>query len=164
MLYEVITLLTDPATPQASREWAEWLGIRAVLWVPLLREGVPFGVIGVVRAEAGRFSDDQVKLLETFADQAVIAIENVRLFNELETRNREASEALERQTATAEILKVISGSPTDVQPVLEAVAERAAHLCAATDAHVWRREGDALQAVAGYGGRPILRPRSYNFV
>ena len=157
----VADLLTDPATPPASRQWAEWLEIRGVLWVPLLRDGEPIGVIGVVRVEAGRFADDQVKLLQTFADQAVIAIENVRLFTELQEKNRalmeahaQVTEALEQQTATSEILRVISSSPTNLQPVMDAVAQNAARLCGATDAVIFRVDGDVLRIVAVYGTLP----------
>src|SRR5207249_2529450 len=95
---------------------------RAVLAVPLMREHVAIGVINLRRIESRLFTERQVALLETFADQAVIAIENVRLFTELESRNHDLSEALEQQTATSEILRVISSSPTGVQPTFDAIA------------------------------------------
>ena len=113
----------------------ERLGIRTLLAVPLLREGVYVGAIMIRRTEVRPFTDKQIALLKTFADQAVIAIENVRLFQELK-------EALEQQTATSEILGVIASSPTDVQPVLDTVAEHAARLCGAGDALIFRVNGD----------------------
>src|SRR5262249_60619097 len=104
--------------------------------VPLLRHDEALGAIAVTRREPGGFTDDEMALLQTFADQAVIAIENVRLFTELQEKNTaltkahaQVSEALDQQTATAEILRVISQSPTDVQPVFNAIAESAARLC-----------------------------------
>jgi signal transduction histidine kinase len=129
-------------------------GARTILATPLMREGIPIGAIHIRRTEVRAFSDKQIKLLETFADQAVIAIENVRLFNELDTRNRQLTEALEQQTATSEILRVIANSPTDIQPVLDVVAENAARLCEANDAQIYRLDGDVLRRVAVYGEIP----------
>ena len=129
-------------------------GLRTMLAIPLMREGIGIGAIGIRRTEVRPFTDKQITLLKTFADQAVIAIENVRLFNELDTRNRQLTEALEQLTATSEILRVIASSPTDIQPVLDVVAENAARLCDAVDGVVGRREGDELRIVAKYGAIP----------
>src|SRR4029453_2682103 len=105
--------LLDDSAPAASREVAISLGYRTLLCAPMLRDGMAIGAIAVARREQRPFSDRQIELVKTFADQAVIAIENVRLFNE-------TKQALEQQTATAEILRVISSSPTDAQPVFDA--------------------------------------------
>jgi GAF domain-containing protein len=133
---------------------ATHFGYRTMLATPLLREGVAIGVIGIRRMEVQPFTEKQIALLKTFADQAVIAIENVRLFKELEARNRQLTEALEQQTATSEILRVIASSPTDIQPVLDVVVESAARLCNATDALIWRVQGDIIKPVAAYGTMP----------
>ncbi len=124
---------------------------RTVLAVPLLREGEPIGTISIWRDVMQPFTERQIELVTTFANQAVIAIENVRLFKELQTRNRDLTEALEQQTATSEILRVISSSPTDLQPVLEAVAESASRLCGAPDVIIHRVDGDALRRVVSVG-------------
>jgi GAF domain-containing protein len=123
------------------------LQFRTVLAVPLLKDGKPLGALGMWRREVKPFTENQINLVKTFADQAVIAIENVRLFNELK-------ESLERQIATSEILGVIASSPTDVQPVLDVVAENAARLCESIDAQIFRLEGNILRRVAVYGGIP----------
>jgi PAS domain S-box-containing protein len=158
---QVDDVLTDPEYDPRTRETLQpILRYRTFLAVPIVRDGAPIGVIGCGRREVKPFTATQVDLLQTFADQAVIAIENVRLFQELEVRNRDLSESLEQQTATSEVLRVISASPTDVQPVLDAVAENAARLCEATDAQIFRVEGDFLQRVASFGSIPIHAGRA----
>src|SRR5438874_7347212 len=120
------------------------LGINASLMLPLMREGKCIGVLALARAKAGAFSDQEIALAKSFVDQAVIAIENVRLFNE-------TKEALEQQTATAEVLRVISSSPTDVQPVFDAIVETAAHLCEADYGFLARYDGASMAIVAQSG-------------
>ena len=128
-------------------------GTRTTLAAPLLRDGNVIGAIHIRRREVRPFTDEQIKLVETFADQAVIAIENARLFQELK-------ESLEQQTATSEILGVIASSPTDVQPVLDNVAKNAARLCEAADAQIRLVDGTGIRLVASFGtlAAPESRP------
>jgi signal transduction histidine kinase len=140
-----------------SKALHERTGARTILATPLLREGIPVGVIVIRRTDVRPFTDSQIKLLETFADQAVIAIENVRLFKEIQERNAELREALEHQTATAEVLSIISRSPTDVQPVLDAIVESAARVCGVDDVLLRLREANKMIARAHFGPIPIGR-------
>ena len=129
--------------------------LRTVLSVPLLRENESIGAIVLRRTEVQPFSEKQIALLQTFADQAVIAIGNVRLFEEVQTKTRELSEALTYQTGSENILSVIASSPTDVGPVLKAIVESACELCEAYDAVVRLKAGDELQLSAHHGPIPI---------
>jgi hypothetical protein len=124
------------------------------LGVPLRQQGKFIGALYARRTEVRPFTPAQINLLETFADQAVIAIENTRLFQELQSRNRDLTEALEQQSATSEILQVIAKSPTDLQPVLDVIAEDAARLCEANDAQIQHVEGEFFMTVASYGPLP----------
>jgi transcriptional regulator with GAF, ATPase, and Fis domain len=117
----------------------------------MLRKELPVGLIMIRRTEVCPFSEKQIALLQTFADQAVIAIENVRLFTELQERNSELREALEHQTATSEVLSIISRSPTDVQPVLDAIVESAAQVCGIDDVVLRLRAGNAMVPRAHFG-------------
>ena len=143
----------DPAF--TFTEVARQRGVRCILGVPLLRGTELMGLLLVMRKAPGPFSPKQIELVETFADQAVIAIENVRLFDEVQARNREISEALEQQTATGAILRVIAASPTDIQPVLQVVAESAARFCDTHDAVIFLAEEGDLVVKAHYGPVPL---------
>src|SRR5262249_10675988 len=130
------------------RDMARAIGFRCALCVPMLLAGKPIGAVNVTGAEPAMFSERQIAMLQTFADQAVIAIENTRLFNELQTRNRDLTESLEQQTATSEILRVISQSQRDVQPVFETIARNARSLCQATHGGVYRFDGELIHVAA----------------
>ena len=119
--------LNEPGLPPLPQSYAS--GARTLLCVPLLREGEPIGVVRLSRDKVAPFTTRQIELVETFADQAVIAIENTRLFEEVQARTRELQESLEYQTATSDVLNVISRSPTEVQPVLDAIVATARRLC-----------------------------------
>ena len=133
---------------------------RTFLGVPLLREGNPVGALVLARRNMQPFTDKQVELVTTFADQAVIAIENVRLFDEVQAKTRELSEALTYQTGSSNILRVIASSPTDVKPVLKAIVESACELCEADDALATLKDGDDLVFQAQHGSIPVVWERT----
>ena len=143
---------------------------RTMLGVPLLREGMPIGILLLMRRTVQPFTDKQIELVTTFADQAVIAIENVRLFDQVQARTRELSELLEQQTATSEVLRVISSSPGQLEPVFETMLANATHICEAKFGILALSEGDAFRTVALHGAppafaearrrEPVIRPGS----
>jgi len=139
--YVITDVESDRSVPPSEVAVARARGWRSIVAVPLLRDGRAIGSLAVTRSAPGAFADGQIALLQTFADQAVIAIENVRLFKELETRNRDL-------TATSEILQVISRSPTDVQPVFDAIVRNAVGLCKGFFGAVFRYEADLVDVVA----------------
>ena len=149
---QVADVLADPDfTFSEARKLGNY---RTVLGVPLLREGVPIGVIVATRAEVRPFTDKQIELLTTFADQAVIAIENVRLFDQVQTRTEELTESLQQQTATADVLKVISSSPGELSPVFNAMLDNAARVCEAKLGILALSEGGGKFRVAAMHGAP----------
>ena len=145
----VVHIADVKADPEFTMAEARRLAdFRTILTAPMLREGVPIGVLILMRTEVRPFTDKQVELVATFADQAAIAIENVRLLNELRQRTNDLSEALERQTAASDVLKIISSSPGDLQPVFNSILANATRICEAKFGTMWLREGDAFRAVA----------------
>ncbi len=143
---QIPDVLADPEYTYG--ETARLGDYRTMLGVPLLREGSPIGLLVLHRANVRPFTDKQIELVETFADQAVIAIENVRLFDEVQARTRELSESLEQQTATSEVLKVISSSAGELEPVFNAMLGNATRICEATFGHLWLFEWNTFRAVA----------------
>src|SRR5262245_51206821 len=148
------------ADPEFTAREPQRIGdVRTMLGVPLLRDGIAIGVLALCRTAVQPFTDRQIELLQTFADQAVIAIENTRLFEEVQVRTKELQDSLDRQTATSEVLGVISRSPNEVQPVLDTIVETAQRLCQAERAVIWRLEGDTFRVVA-HSGQPDERVES----
>ena len=169
VLTKSVVWLEDALTdPDYDQRFPVAMGWRRLLGVPMLREGEPIGAIGVGWAEPGPASKVQEELLKTFADQAVIAIENTRLLNELRQRTDDLTESLEQQTATSEVLRVISSSPGELEPVFQAMLENARRICEAEFGVLYRCEGDALRAVAMHSApqafveerrrNPLIRP------
>ena len=152
-------VLTDPEYDRSRLR--DVITVRAGLAVPMMRERTVVGVVTLQRREPRHFSDRQIQLVTTFADQAVIAIENVRLFEAEQVRTHELSESLEHQMATSEVLNVISRSPTNVQPVFNAIVESASRLCQAGFGVVWRYDGDLLHYAASHNFTPEVLDRIF---
>src|SRR4029077_9390322 len=157
-----------PADPSYKMiEQAKKGGIRTGLGVPLLREGTPIGVIILQRKAVWPFTEKQIELVATFADQAVIAIENVRLFDAVQQRTRDLTESLEQQTATSDVLRVISSSPGELEPVFQAMLANATCICEAELGMLWRAEGAGFRAVSLHGVPPDLagtrRDQAFHF-
>src|SRR6185369_10945681 len=136
------------ADPEYNFEGQKAARFRTSLGVPLLRQGETIGVMVLCRTQVRPFTHKQIELVTTFADQAVIAIENVRLFDAEQARTRELTESLEQQTATSEVLRVISSSPTDVQPTFDTIAASARRLCGAANAVLFRFDGEMIHLAA----------------
>ncbi len=148
---QAVDLLADTTQGDLAREYQRLGGHRTNLGVPLRREGDTIGVFTLTRQVVRPFTERQISLVQTFADQAVIAIENARLFDEVQAKTRDLTEALTYQTGSSNILKVIASSPTDVAPVLNAIVESACELCEANDAVVLLKDGDHLRFSAHHG-------------
>src|SRR5262249_22540656 len=158
---QIADVLADPE--YTLHEIARLGDFRTILGVPLQREGIAIGIFLLQRAEVRPFTEKQLKLVETFADQAAIAIENTRLFEAEQQRARELTESLEQQTATSEVLQVISSPPGDLERVFEAMLEKAVRICDAKFGNIYRWDGDVLRLVATHNTPPAyaeMRRRS----
>jgi GAF domain-containing protein len=151
---EVAHIPDAAADPEYALPAVLQTGVHTMLSVTILQDGNPVGAITVTRREVAPFSQAQIDLLKIFADQAVIAIENVRLFNELNARTRDLEESLEYQTATSDVLQVISRSTFDLQPVLDTLVETAASLCNAEMAYIFQRDGEVYRLASNFGFSP----------
>jgi two-component system NtrC family sensor kinase len=145
---EIPDVEADPTYGATGQGLAKAVTYRSIAAAPLLHEGNPIGAIAVARANAGPFPKRQIVLLQAFADQAVIAIGNVRLFDEVQARTRDLTESLEQQTATSEVLKIISSSPGELAPVFRAMLENATHICDASYGVMFIREGTGFRSAA----------------
>jgi GAF domain-containing protein len=125
------------SVPQSVKKLARTIGWRSILVVPMLCNGIAIGTIGITRREAGSFDEKTIDLLQTFADQAVIAIENARLFDEVQAKTRDLEESLKQQTATSDVLQVISSSPGELEPVFQAMLANAVRICEAKFGTRW---------------------------
>jgi len=160
---EVMQIPDTEAPTYELKEIARARGYRSMLYAPLMNKGVSIGFIAVTRVQPGTFADHHVQLLRTFADQAVIAIENVRLFNEVQARTQELSESLEQQTATSQVLQVISASAGDLNPVFQKMLENATHICGASFGTMGLLDGDTYQNVALYNVPPSFADTPQRF-
>jgi two-component system, NtrC family, sensor kinase len=152
---EVFSVSDTEEDVRSLRDLARLRGFRSVMYVPLLRNQKPIGIIGVTRVEPGQFADHHVQLLRSFADQAVIAIENARLFDEVQARTQELTDSLEQQTATSEVLSVISSSAGDLVPVFDAMLGKAMQLCGADFGVLNTFDGELFHTAATRGVPPV---------
>jgi two-component system, NtrC family, sensor kinase len=145
---QVAPLIGNPATPSASARFAREHAYNSLLSAPMIREGEVIGAIATARRDPGAFDDKQVALIKSFANQAVIAIENTRLLNELRQRTADLTESLEQQTATSDVLSVISSSPGNLNPVFEAILANAVRICKTHFGVLLLFEGGRMRVVA----------------